>query len=82
MIWPFFLFFLQADGSGGGGGRKNRRGLTTMSLNESRGSAGGGDRGSTGGVSTYMEFFGLVVSAFTLVCPMFFFLQAPEFSGY
>ena len=53
MIWPFFLFFLQADGSGGGGGRKNRRGLTTMSLNESRGSAGGGDRGSTGGVSTW-----------------------------
>ena len=52
----FFSLFLQADGSGGGGsgGRKNRRGLTTMSLNESRGSAGGGDRGSTGGVSTYV----------------------------
>jgi hypothetical protein len=50
----FFSLFLQADGTGGGGsgGRKNRRGLTTMSLNESRGSAGGGDRGSTGGVST------------------------------
>ena len=61
----FFSLFLQADGSGGGGGRKNRRGLTTMSLNESRGSAGGGDRGSTGGVSTYMEFLGLVVSTFT-----------------
>ena len=45
----FFSLFLQADGSGGGGsgGRKNRRGLTTMSLNESRGSAGGG-AGSTG----------------------------------
>ena len=52
----FFSLFLQADGSGGGGsgGRKNRRGLTTMSLNESRGSAGGGDRGITGGVSTYV----------------------------
>ena len=48
----FFSLFLQADGSGGGGGRKNRRGLTTMSLNESRGSARGGDRDSTGGVST------------------------------
>ena len=40
----FFSLFLQADGSGGGGsgGRKNRRGLTTMSLNESRGSTGAG----------------------------------------
>ena len=65
MIWSFFLFFLQADGSGGGGGRKNRRGLTTISLNESRGSAREGDRESTGGVCTYVEFFGLVVSTKT-----------------